>query len=71
MVQLGVSEKVATELAHKKDAEAIHAWISYAADADGLRNPQGFVVAGLRSGKPAPSSQSKSVEAMAAGGVVR
>lgn len=71
LVKFGISEKMATELAEKNDSEVIQAWIRYATEAEGLRNPQGFVVSGLRSGKPAPTTASKSVDAMAAGGVVR
>jgi len=54
LTDFGVTASVARKLAQERDADQVRAWITYAGNATGLRDPVGLVVRRLQDGEPAP-----------------
>jgi len=54
LTAFGIAAPVAHRLAHDCDADQVRAWITYAGNATGLRDPVGLVVRRLQDGEPAP-----------------
>lgn len=54
LVAFGISEGIATRLAHERRMDDIQGWLAYARKAEGVWNPQGLVVARLRAGERPP-----------------
>jgi hypothetical protein len=54
--RFGVDIHVARQLAGSVTLSQVRGWVSYVEQAQGLRNPRGFLVARLRAGEWAPSS---------------
>jgi hypothetical protein len=54
LIAFGISEGIATRLAHERQTDDIQGWLAYARKAEGVRNPQGLVVARLRAGERPP-----------------
>jgi len=55
LVAFGVDIHVARQLANRCTLAQVRGWISYVAQAEGLRNPRGFLVSRLRAGEMPPS----------------
>lgn len=54
LLHIGVLEDIALELARSHDPSRVMDWVEYASRAQGVRNPAGMVVAGLRRGIDPP-----------------
>jgi hypothetical protein len=53
----GVSQGVAHQLAEKCDPDYVQEWIKYTKQAQGLRNPIGFLVSKLKAGEAVPDTK--------------
>jgi hypothetical protein len=54
LITFGMSPSMANQLAASCSSDQIHGWIAYIDQAQGLRNPVGFLVSKLREGEKAP-----------------
>jgi hypothetical protein len=68
LTEFGITSSVARDLAQRCLPEHIRAWIRYAQNAQGVKNPQGLVVDALKAGSPPPAIPGASA-AGAPGGV--
>jgi hypothetical protein len=64
----GVAQSEASKLAAECSPDQVRGWIKHAENAQGVRNPQGLVISGLRNGESPPSVPSMS-DVEAPGGV--